>query len=158
MHRRRPLAQDALLAAAMAVLLSVSVVITPRGGAPDLAAALVGSLALVAWRRAPLVSLAVATACMLVVATRVQPGPPAAFPVLVAVFAAVKDGHRVAAALAGVVYLGVDLAVNAPGGDGVPENLENLQYSSLLLGWFVAAGVAATVTRHRQAYLEEAER
>ncbi|MGW5158006.1 histidine kinase [Nonomuraea wenchangensis] len=28
----------------------------------------------------------------------------------------------------------------------------------LLLGWFVAAGVGGTVSRHRQAYLEQAER
>jgi signal transduction histidine kinase len=35
--------------------------------------------------------------------------------------------------------------------------VKDLQDTALLIGWFVAAGVAATVTRHRQAYLEEAE-
>jgi len=157
MLRERPLVQDGLLAVTMALGLSVVVAVVPHAGAVDLAAALAGSLALVAWRRAPLVSLVVGTACMLVVAVRVQPGPPASFPVLVSVFAAVRTGHRAAAALAGAVYLGVELAVSPPG-DGVPQDLEDLQYASLLLGWFVAAGVAATVSRHRQAYLEEAER
>ncbi len=152
---RRSLAQDGLLAAVMAILLSVIVLATPRAGAVDLAAVLVGSLALVAWRRAPLVSLPVSTACMIVVTAHIQPGPPAAFPVLVSVFAAVRAGHPLAAALAGAAFLGADLAVKLPGADGV---VENLQSTSLLVGWFVAAGVAATVTRHRQAYLEEVER
>ncbi|MFC0864554.1 sensor histidine kinase [Sphaerimonospora cavernae] len=150
-----PLIQDGLLAVVMAILLAVVAFVSPRAGAVDFAAVLAGSLALVAWRRAPLVSLLVSTACMLVVTAHIQPGPPAAFPVLVSVFAAVRAGHRPAAALAGVVFLGADLVVNLPGADGV---LRNLQNSSLLVGWFVAAGVAATVTRHRQAYLEEAER
>ncbi|GAA3429615.1 histidine kinase [Streptosporangium nondiastaticum] len=151
----RPLAQDGLLAAVMAALLSAVVLGTPGTGAVDLAAALAGSLALVAWRRAPLASLLVGTACMLVVTARFQAGPPASFPVLVSVFATVRAGHRLAPALASVVFLGVDLAANLPGSDGP---VQVLQDASLLVGWFVAAGVAATVTRHRQAYLEEAER
>ncbi|MGV9325692.1 sensor histidine kinase [Streptosporangium sandarakinum] len=151
----RPLAQDGLLAAVMAALLSAVVLGTPGTGAVDLAAALAGSLALVAWRRAPLVSLLVGTACMLVLTARVQAGPPASFPVLVSVFATVRTGHRLAPALASVVFLGVDLAANLPGAGGP---VQVLQDASLLVGWFVAAGVAATVTRHRQAYLEEAER
>ncbi|WP_031163389.1 sensor histidine kinase [Streptosporangium roseum] len=152
--RWRPLAQDGLLAAVMAVLLSVVVFNTPRAGALDLAAVLAGSLALVAWRRAPLLSLLISTACMLVVAAHIQPGPPAAFPVLVSVFGAVGAGHPLAAALAGLAFLGVDLVAHLPGADGAGQNLQS---TTLLVGWFVAAGVAATVTRHRQAYLEEAE-
>ncbi|MBA9005702.1 sensor histidine kinase [Thermomonospora cellulosilytica] len=153
--RWRPFAQDVLLAAAMALLLSVFVFNTPGAGAPDLAAALAGSLALVAWRRAPLLALLVSTACMLVVAARVQPGPAAAYPVMVSVFAAVRVGHRLAAALASLVFLGAGLAVNLSGADGSGQNLQD---TTLLVGWFVAAGVVATVTRHRQAYLEEAQR
>ncbi|MER5327089.1 sensor histidine kinase [Streptosporangium roseum] len=152
--RWRPLAQDGLLAAVMAVLLSVVVLNTPRAGVLDLSAALAGSLALVAWRRAPLVSLLVSTACMLVVAAHIQPGPPAAFPVLVSVFGAVRAGRRLAPALAGVLFLGVDLMAHLPGADGSGQNLHS---AALLVGWFVAAGVAATMIRHRQAYLEEAE-
>ncbi|MFD0663334.1 histidine kinase dimerization/phosphoacceptor domain-containing protein [Thermocatellispora tengchongensis] len=155
LDRLPPLAQDGLLAVATAILLSVIVFATPGAGALDLAAALAGSLALVAWRRAPLVSLLVSTACMLVVAARIQPGPLAASPVLVSVFAAVRAGHWPAAALAGAVFLGADLVVNLPGAGGAGQILQN---TTLLVGWFVAAGVVATVTRHRQAYLEEAER
>jgi signal transduction histidine kinase len=151
---RRPFAVDGLLAAVMAVLLSVVVFETPRGGALDLAAVLAGSLVLVAQRRAPLVSLLVSTACMIALAAHIRPGPPAAFPVLISVFTAVRAGHRVPAALASVAFLGAGLVVELPGADGSGQNLQSV---SLLVGWFVAAGVAATVTRHRQAYLEEAE-
>ncbi len=154
--RWRPLAKDGLLAVAMAVLLSFIVSIgTRHAGVPDYAAVLAGSLALAAWRRGPLVALAVSTACMLVLAVRVEPGPAAAYPVMVSVFAAARAGHRVAAALASAVYLGTDLALNLPDIDG---SVRELQDTTLLIGWFVAAKVAGTVTRHRQAYLEEAER
>jgi len=154
MDRWRPLAQDGLLAAGMALLVSVVVFTTPHAGAVELVAALAGSLALVAWRRAPLVSLLVSTVCMIVVAGHVQSGPTAAFPMMVAVFAAIRAGRLLVAVLASALFLGVDLVANLPGADG---SLQNLPSTVLLLGWFVAAGVAATVTRHRQAYLEEAE-
>ncbi|TMS00491.1 sensor histidine kinase [Nonomuraea basaltis] len=152
--RWRPLAMDGALAAVVAVMLSATVLGTPGASALDLAAVLVGSLVLVAWRRAPLVPLVVSTACMLVYAAHAEPGPPAAFPVLVSVFAAVRADHRLAAALASAVFLGAGLAVNLPDADGSGQNLRN---TALLVGWFLAAGVAATVTRHRHAYLEQAE-
>ncbi|NVI93033.1 sensor histidine kinase [Actinomadura sp. BRA 177] len=151
----RPLAQDGLLAVVVGVLPALFVAFTPDAGALDLALSLAGSLALVAWRRAPLVALLVSTSCMLVVAVHAQPGPSAVFPVLVAMFGAARAGHWAPSALAAAAFLGADLAVNLPAADGPVDGLEN---TSLLLGWFVAAGVAATVTRHRQAYLEEAER
>ncbi|WP_329519744.1 sensor histidine kinase [Spirillospora sp. NBC_01491] len=155
MERWRPLAQDGLLAAVLAVLLSVVVSVTPDGGVLDLAAVLAGSLVLVARQPAPLVALLVSTVCMLVVAVHIQPGPTAAFPVLAAVFAAVSARHRLAAALAGTAFLSAGLVADLIGDDGA---VRSLQDTSLLVGWFVAAGVAATVARHRQAYLEEAER
>ncbi|WP_262401707.1 sensor histidine kinase [Actinomadura sp. CNU-125] len=151
----RPVAQDGLLAAAMAVVVSVFLVGEPDAGAPDFAAVLAGTAALAAQRRVPLVSLLVSTVCMLAVAAHVQPGPAVAYPVMVSVFAAVWAGRALAAALAAVAFLGAGLAVNLPGADDTGQNLESM---SLLVGWFVAAGVAAIVTRHRQAYLEEAER
>ncbi|MEW2352419.1 histidine kinase [Spirillospora sp. NPDC029432] len=153
--RWRPLAEDGLLAAGLAVLVTAIVVITPGAGALDVAAALAGSLALVAWRRAPLAALLAGTACMLVLAVHARPGPVAAYPVMVAVFAAVRSGRPVAAAAASVVFLGTDLVLNLP---EMTESVEGLQGSTLLIGWFVAAGVAGTVTRHRQAYVAEAER
>ncbi|MQY04354.1 sensor histidine kinase [Actinomadura macrotermitis] len=154
LERLRPFAQDGLPAVALAVLLTVIVLVTPHTGAPDVAAVLAGTLVLAVQRRAPLVALAVSTACMLGVAAHVQLGPPVAFPVLAAVFAAVSAGHRLAAALAGTVFLGAGLLVDLPGADASGGTLQSI---SLLIGWFVAAGVAATVARHRQAYLEEAE-
>ncbi|MFV2175932.1 sensor histidine kinase [Actinomadura sp. LOL_016] len=156
LDRWGPLAQDGLLAAAMAAVVSGFLLVgTPRAGALDLAAVLAGSAALVAWRRAPLVSLLVSVVCMLAVAAHVQPGPAVAYPVMLSVFAAVWAGHLLVGALAAVAFLGGGLAVNLPGADGAGQNLESM---SLLVGWFVAAGVAAMVTRHRQAYLEEAQR
>ncbi|MEW9550072.1 sensor histidine kinase [Nonomuraea sp. NPDC050783] len=156
LERWRPVAQDRLLAGVLTVMLAANVLITPGWGLIDLAAVVVGSLALVGWRRAPLVPLAVSTAAMLVYAVHAQPGPPAAFPVLVAVFAAVRYGHPLPAALAGAVFLGTTLAANLVTVTDRPT-IEIVQNTTLLLGWFLASGVAATVTRHRQAYLEQAE-
>ncbi|MGW0192240.1 sensor histidine kinase [Nonomuraea sp. NPDC003201] len=151
-----PLAVDSALAAVVAVMLAATVLVTPQAGALDLAAVLVGSLSLVAWRRAPLVPLVVGTVSMLVFSVHVQPGPPAAFPVLMAVFAAVWAGHRLLPALASVVFLGVSLATNLATATGQsPKDI--VQGTTLLLGWFLASGVTATVIRHRQAYLEQVE-
>ncbi|MBB5775815.1 sensor histidine kinase [Nonomuraea jabiensis] len=151
-----PLAVDSALAAVVAVMLSATVLVTPQAGVLDLAAVLVGSLSLVAWRRAPLVPLVVGTASMLVFSVHAQPGPPAAFPVMMAVFAAVWAGHRLLPALASAVFLGVSLAVDLATATGQsPKDI--VQATTLLLGWFLASGVTATVTRQRQAYLEQVE-
>ncbi|MEV0388648.1 histidine kinase [Nonomuraea sp. NPDC050643] len=156
LHGWRPWAMDGAIAALVAGMLSITVLANPVAGAQDLAAVLVGSAVLVAWRRAPLVPLAISTVCMLVYAAHAQPGPPAAFPVLVSVFGAVRAGHRLLPALAGAVFLGSSLAVNLATAAGRDQQ-EIVQHTTLLLGWFLAAGVAGTVTRHRQAYLEQAE-
>ncbi|NEA22334.1 sensor histidine kinase, partial [Actinomadura bangladeshensis] len=153
--RWRPLALDALRAVVVAVLPTVFVIAAPGSGAADVVLVVTGCLALTLRERAPLVTLLVSTVCMLAVVVHVQPGPSAVFPVLVAVFLAVQAGHRAAPALAAAAFLGADLAVNLPGSGGALEDLEN---TSLLLGWFVAAFGAAAVARARQAYLEEAER
>ncbi|MFG1618516.1 sensor histidine kinase [Nonomuraea wenchangensis] len=156
-----PSAQDALLAGVVAVMLTVNVLVgsphrDPAGLAIDLVAVLAGSLALAAWRRAPLLALAGSTAAMLGYAVHAQPGPPAAFPVMISVFGAVRYGHRLLPALAAAVFLGANLARDlATVTDRSDKDI--LQATILLLGWFVASGVAATVTRHRQAYLEQAE-
>ncbi|MEV5494484.1 histidine kinase [Nonomuraea fuscirosea] len=156
-HAWRPVAVDGALAVVVAVLQSATVLTNPGAGALDLAAVLVASAALVAWRRAPLVPLLVSTLGMIVYAAHAQPGPQAAFPVMVAVFGAVRAGHRVPAALAGTLFLGVALAANLAGVPSGQDPQPIVQQTVLLLGWFLAAGVAGTVTRHRQAYLEQAE-
>ncbi|WP_188189132.1 sensor histidine kinase [Nonomuraea sp. SYSU D8015] len=155
LDRWRPLARDGLLAATVAVLLSLAVFESPGAGALDLAAVLAGSLVLVTWRWAPLLPLLVTTPCMLVIAAHLQTGPPAAFPVLVSVFFAVRASHRLAAALASVVFLGGNLLANLPDFDGSGESLGT---TTLLVGWFLAAGVTATVAQHRQAYVEQVEK
>ncbi|MEU1723718.1 sensor histidine kinase [Actinomadura sp. ATCC 39365] len=154
--RWHPAVMDVALAAVVAVLLTATVVATPDAGPADYAAVLAGSLALVAWRRAPIPALLVTTLCMLVYSAHAQPGPPAAFPVMVTVFATVRAGHRALAAVAGAVFLGGTLAVNLATPDGQTAQ-EIVQKTTLLLGWFLAAGVTATVTRHRQAYLLQVE-
>ncbi|MEV0306097.1 sensor histidine kinase [Nonomuraea fuscirosea] len=156
-HAWRPVAVDGALAVVVAVLQSATVLTNPGAGALDLAAVLVASAALVAWRRAPLFPLLVSTLGMIVYAAHAQPGPQAAFPVMVAVFGAVRAGHRVPAALAGTLFLGVALAANLAGVPSGQDPQPIVQQTVLLLGWFLAAGVAGTVTRHRQAYLEQAE-
>ncbi|MEU8356136.1 sensor histidine kinase [Nonomuraea sp. NPDC048882] len=156
-HAWRPVAVDGALAVVVAVLQSVTVLANPDAGALDLVAVLAASAALVAWRRAPLVPLLVSTLGMLVYAAHAQPGPPAAFPVMVAVFGAVRAGHRVLPALAGTLFLGVTLAANLAGAASGQDPQTLVQGTVLLLGWFLAAGVGGTVTRHRQAYLEQAE-
>ncbi|MFC4114158.1 sensor histidine kinase [Nonomuraea zeae] len=155
-HGWRPYAMDGALAAVVAVMLGATVLVTPGSGALDLVAVLTGSLALAAWRRAPVAALLVTTACMLVFSVHAHPGPPAAFPVLVSVFGTVRAGHRLVAALASAVFLGVSLAVSLYTAAG-QDAQDLVQRTTLLLGWFLAAGVAATVSRHRQAYLEQAE-
>ncbi|MEO3873275.1 sensor histidine kinase [Nonomuraea sp. B12E4] len=152
----RPLALDAALSAVVAALQATTVLANPRAGAVDLVAVLIGAAALVAWRRAPLVPLYVSTFCMLVFSVHAQAGPQAAFPVVAAVFAAARAGHLVASALASAAFLGVSLATNLAVATG-QDSQDLVQRTTLLLGWFLAAGVAGMVTRHRQAYLEQVE-
>jgi signal transduction histidine kinase len=111
-------------------------------------------------RRAPLVALAAATACMLLYSVRADPGPSATFPVLVALFAAVATGHRVAAVTAAVAFLGGGLATDladalAAGSGQAPQPL--VEATVLLLGWFMAAGVAGIAARNWRAYLLQVE-
>ncbi|UBU13334.1 sensor histidine kinase [Nonomuraea gerenzanensis] len=153
----RSFALDGVLAAVVAALLSLTVLATPAAGVLDLVAVLIAAASLVLWRRAPLVSLPISTACMLVYAVHAQPGPPAAFPVLVSVYGAARAGHRLLPALAGLVFLGSSLAAGLSGATGADQEQQVFQGTTLLLGWFLAAGVAGTVSMHRQAYLEQAE-
>ena len=94
---------------------------------------------------------------MLAFHIRVHAGVSAAFPVLGTVYVAAWRGHRLAAALASLVFLGGFLARDvsvAPAGR--PGQLI-IERTSLLLGWFVAANVAGLVARQRRAYLEQVE-
>ncbi|WP_344938710.1 sensor histidine kinase [Sphaerisporangium flaviroseum] len=152
--RWRPLAMD-LLVAAVVGLAQVGGAVSRPGVQPlDYVLVLIGAAAIAAWRRAPAAAVVVATTCMLLYVLRTHPGPPAAFPVLITVFAAVRAGHRLLPALAGAVFLGGTLAGSLLTDAPVQQTGDP---TVLLLGWFLAAGIGGTVTRARHAYLEQAQ-
>ncbi|GIH39547.1 two-component sensor histidine kinase [Microbispora corallina] len=150
---------DAALAAAVGGALLGGIVLAPVGAAPgplEYLALLAGTLAVVAWRRAPLPALAVATACMLAFSARVHPETSAAFPVLITAYSVARDGRRIAAAGASALFLGGTLLADlSAAGTGDPRAV--VQRAVLLVGWFVAANVGGVVSRQRQAYLRQAE-
>src|SRR5690242_15523313 len=123
----------------------------------DVALVVVMVAAVAVCRRYPAVALAVVTATMLAFHLRVHAGVSAAFAVLGTVYVAAGRGYRAAAALASLVFLGGflarDIAVAPTGRPGQ----QIIERTSLLLGWFVAANVAALVARQRRAYLEQVE-
>ncbi|WP_346116330.1 sensor histidine kinase [Micromonospora coerulea] len=125
--------------------------------AVDVALVLVMAAALAVCRRYPVVALSVVTAAMLALHVRVHAGVSAAFAVLGTVYVAAWRGHRLAAGLASLVFLGGFLARDisvAPAGRPGQQIVER---SALLLGWFLAANVAGLVARQRRAYLEQVE-
>jgi signal transduction histidine kinase len=155
--RGRNTAADVALAVALAVVLSVGAASVPGIGPLSYAAIAAGCLALAVRRRAPVPVLFVTTGCVLAYAVSADPTPSAAaFPVLIAVYTAVKDGHPLLTAAAGAVLLSGSLAAALAAGAAQPPRAL-VDRTTLLLGWFVAAGIAGTVSRHRQAYLEQAE-
>ncbi|WP_205302730.1 histidine kinase [Nonomuraea montanisoli] len=147
---------DLALALVVAILLEAGVLASPGTGLLAHLAVLAGSLGLIAWRAAPLVALTVATVFMLVFVVTSNPGPAAAFPVLVAMFETVRSGHRLAAAVGAVAFLGGSLAIGITQAAGQP--LQPLtERTVLMVGWFLAAAVAGSASRGWRAYLDEAE-
>ncbi|WP_244894178.1 sensor histidine kinase [Planobispora rosea] len=149
-------AADAALAVLIAVLQEAGALTTPGAGLPDHLAVLAGSLTLAVRRRAPVAVLLTVTACMLFYTVRNTPGPAPSFPVLIAIYTAVRAGRPLPAAVAGTVFLGGALASRLATASGQSAQ-EIVQSTILLLGWFLAAGVMGTVGRHQQAYLRQAE-
>ncbi|GAA3749969.1 histidine kinase [Plantactinospora mayteni] len=119
---------------------------------------LLGAATLAFRHRAPRLVLGAATAGLLGYQLRGYPGVIPAVPVLFALYAAVRVGHRRSAFVAlGVVLVGGFVGEMALGaGDQAPPDV--FQRWFLLVGWMVAACTLAEVTRHRQAYLAEVER
>ncbi|MEE6258170.1 sensor histidine kinase [Plantactinospora sonchi] len=144
----------------LGALLLGNAALAPDAGpvrAADVALVLAMVAALAVCRRYPVVALGVVTTAMLALHVRVHPGVSATFPVLGTVYLAAWRGHRAAAALASLVFLGCFLARDftvAPADQPAQQIAER---TSLLLGWFVAANVAGLVARHRRAYLEQVE-
>ncbi|MEU3767498.1 histidine kinase [Amycolatopsis keratiniphila] len=116
-----------------------------------------GGLALAAHRRAPLTVLAVTAVCALGYQAVGFTVPAVAY--LVAVYAAVRAGHRIAA-VAGSVLLIVALplvllaSANATSvGDAFAQSRDALQ-----LAWLIAAGAAGEALRQAERRADEAER
>ncbi|MGC4747366.1 sensor histidine kinase [Micromonospora sp. DT201] len=156
----RPDLPYALSGLALGALLLGNAALAPDAatvGAVDVALVLATTVAVAVCRRFPVMALSVVTAAMLALHVRVHPGVSAAFPVLGAVYVAAWRGHRAAAAVASLAFLGGFLARDvsvAPAGQAGQLVVER---TNLLLGWFVAANVAGLVARQRRAYLEQVE-
>lgn len=147
-------------AATLGALLLGNAALAPDAGpvrAVEVALALVMAAALAVCRRYPVLALGVVTAAMLALHLRVHAGVSAAFPVLGVVYVAAWRGHRVPAALASLVFLGVFLARDAAAGPPGQPGQQLVERTSLLLGWFLAANIAGLIARQRRAYLEQVE-
>jgi signal transduction histidine kinase len=116
----------------------------------------VSALVLVARHRAPAAVLTVGTACVLVYQLRGYPHEEiAALPLLVAVYTAVRAGHRVLTiAVTGSALLAGTLA-SSPAADETTRDFMERRF--LTIGWVVAAGVLGEVSRQREAYVREVE-
>ncbi|MBQ0902558.1 sensor histidine kinase [Micromonospora sp. U21] len=157
MRRDLPYALGGL---ALGVLLLANSALAPDAApvrAVDVGLILVMAVALAACRRYPVVALVAVSGAMLALHVRVHPGVSAAFPVLGAVYVSAWRGHRAAAALASLVFLGGFLARDASVAPADRPGQLIVERTSLLLGWFVAANVAGLVARQRRAYLEQVE-
>ncbi|MDI6102486.1 sensor histidine kinase [Actinoplanes sp. NEAU-A12] len=129
---------------------------------PVYALLLIGPLALLWRRRAPLVGFVVAAAASLVVATRADPHWMYAVAPGMALFALAKQGRRtaagIAAAIAWVTYLVVTVGLAGPWGlpaGARPGPRESLLAGAGLLGC-VLAGAVAKVHRDQVAALAQA--
>jgi signal transduction histidine kinase len=116
----------------------------------------VSALVLVARHRAPAAVLTVVTACVLVYQLRGYPHEEiAALPLLVAVYTAVRAGHWVLTiAVTGSALLAGTFA-SSPAADETTRDFIERRF--LTIGWVVAAGVLAEVSRQREAYVREVE-
>jgi signal transduction histidine kinase len=75
---------------------------------------------------------------------------------MVAIYATARAGHRVPTLAAAAAFLGGTLAAGLA--EATAQAGQDLvQRTVLLLGWFVAAAIAGTVSKHRLAFLRQAE-
>lgn len=159
--RRYP--ADGALAAAVAAVALVDAVLGHPGspfGSPgvvvDYLLVLVASGALAVRRVWPRAVLVVAVGCVLAYGFRVDAGPLAAVPVLVALYTAFRAGHRWVAVVvvAPMVVAGLLRTLVPDPGQTVRDAA---QQALLPVGWYIAAGVLGEVARHRNAYLRQVE-
>ncbi|UZI27567.1 sensor histidine kinase [Streptomyces sp. VB1] len=151
---RRAYLLDGALAAAIAAAVTAVAWAASSPSALDLLLIGTGSLALAGHRRAPRAVLAVTALCLLGYVVHAQPGSWAAFPVVVAVHAAARSGHRAFGIAAGAVFLAGYLGALLASGPGAGETVER---ALLLLGWFLCASVTGLIDKNWQAYLHQTE-
>ncbi|MFC9623075.1 sensor histidine kinase [Streptomyces sp. NPDC056930] len=151
---RRTRLLDAALAVVVAAAVTAAALVASSPRALDLSLIAAGALALAGHRSAPRAVLALTTLCMLGYVIHAHPGSWAAFPVLAAVHAAARSGHRAWGVGAGALFLAgyfTVLAVTAP----APQ--DTVERTLLLLGWFLCAGVTGLIDKNWQAYLRQTE-
>lgn len=151
---RRAYLLDSVLAAAIGAAVAAAAWAASAPGPLDLLLIAAGSLALAGHRRAPRAVLVVTTLCLLGYVVHAEPGSWAALPVVVAVHAAARSGHRAYGITAGAVFLAGYLAVLLASAAGAGETAERIL---LLLGWFLCAGVTGLIDKNWQAYLRQTE-
>ncbi|OWA25744.1 sensor histidine kinase [Streptomyces sp. CS057] len=151
---RRAYLLDGALAAAIAAAVAAAAWAASSPTALDLLLLVTGSLALAGHRRAPRAVLAVTALCLFGYVVLSQPGSWAAFPVVVAVHAAARSGHRAYGIGAGAAFLAGYVGVLLVSGPAVGETVER---ALLLLGWFLCAGVTGLIDKNWQAYLHQTE-
>jgi signal transduction histidine kinase len=152
-------AADGAIAVGVAATLLVTALSGQRADPAPLGHALVvlGALALLAHRRAPVAVLAVTGACALGHAAVGLDVPAVAF--LVAVHAAVRAGHRVVAVAGSLVVLAALPLAVLVASPGAPPGAVAAQSRDLLpLAWLIAAGAAGEALRQAERRAEEAER
>ncbi|WP_250005290.1 sensor histidine kinase [Actinoplanes sp. M2I2] len=123
----------------------------------DVALVVLMAAALGVCRRVPVPALLVVAASMLALHVRVHAGVSAAFAVLATVYIAAWRGHRAAAAVTSLAFLGGFLAYDVSAAPAGRPGHQVVERTTLLLGWFVAANVAGLVARQRRAYLKQVE-
>ncbi|MFI1224269.1 MULTISPECIES: sensor histidine kinase [unclassified Streptomyces] len=151
---RRAYLLDGALAAVIAAAVAAAAWAAASPGPLDLLLVLTGSLALAGHRRAPRAVLTVSALCLFGYVVHGEPASWAALPVVVAVHAAARSGHRAYGIAAGAAFLAGYLGVLLASGPGAGETAERVL---LLLGWFLCAGVTGLIDKNWQAYLHQTE-
>lgn len=147
-----------MLAVGVTVLQVGAALTDPSGGAPGaLAFALISfaGLALAFSRRAPAAVLVLVSACMAAYELAGAPGDVLAFPVMAAVYAAVRQGRRLAL-LAPVLALATAIVGDLATGEG-GSVYGALEARFLLAGWIVAAAMVGQAASNWEAYLGQVE-
>jgi signal transduction histidine kinase len=160
-HGPREWLGDAAFAVLVAALAVSLVTIAPPAGSDvdplGYVLVVIGSLALAARRRAPVAVLLVSTGCVLTYQMLGYPGVVAGLPVLVAIYTAVRAGHRLIAAAVTTIALAKGTAATILMSLTEEPVREVLESRVMLAGWLIASGVIGEVARKQQAYLQQVE-